>query len=113
MTVAPLDEVAQGNRNPMSERETREQIEALRNEITRLGEDIASVGQAKIENYKAAIENLTQNAVTASVDAFKTARNQASQIEHKFEDQVRAYPMRALFIAGSVGLLAGMLVRRK
>ncbi len=111
MTVPPLDEPAQGNR-AMS-RETREQIEALRSEITRLSENIASVGQAKIEDYKAAVESLAQNAVASSLDAFKVARDQATNMEHQFEDQIRANPLRAILVAAGVGLLVGFLARRK
>jgi ElaB/YqjD/DUF883 family membrane-anchored ribosome-binding protein len=89
-----------------------DQITELRREIAALTKNIAAFGSAKVDDYKADIESLAADAVSASLNALGRAKDEAISLEEGFEEQVRARPLQAIGIALGVGFLAALLTRR-
>lgn len=89
-----------------------QQIAELRREISSLAKNISAFGAAKADGYRSDIEDLAADAMSASMNAFNRAKDEALSLEESFEDQVRLRPLQAIGIALGVGFLAALLTRR-
>ena len=92
--------------------ELEEQVQELRREIAELARTLTSIGSGKVEEYRAGLDRLANEAVDASARAFDMAKSEAVSMEQSFERQVREHPLQALGIAAGIGFLAALLTRR-
>jgi ElaB/YqjD/DUF883 family membrane-anchored ribosome-binding protein len=88
------------------------QLAELRKEISGLTKSLASFGAAKVDDYRAGVDQLAADAMDASLNAFNNAKQGAISLEESFEDHVRARPLQSVGIALGVGFLAALLTRR-
>lgn len=96
----------------LSELEMQQRIDDLRKEIASISRTLSAMGGQKMDDYRETVERLTSDAVSASLKAFESARNEAVSLEEGFERQVREHPLRAIGIAAGVGFLFALLTRR-
>ncbi|MDB5526093.1 MAG: hypothetical protein JWM58_3856 [Rhizobium sp.] len=111
--MATMSKILSGkNTDAPSIEDLEDQITELRREIASLTKNIAAFGSSKVDDYKSSLDQLASDAVSASLNAFSTAKSEALSLEEGFEDQVRARPLQAIGIAVGVGFLAALLTRR-
>jgi len=96
----------------LSQLELEQRLDDLKNEIASISKTLAAIGGQKVEDYRAGMERLASDAVSASLKAFDSARSEAVSLEESFEDQVRAHPLRAIGIAAGIGFLFALMSRR-
>ena len=96
----------------LSQLELEQRIDDLKNEIASISRTLAAIGGHKVEDYRAGMERLAGDAVSASLNAFDTARAEAMSLEESFEEHIRAHPMRAIGIAAGIGFLFALMSRR-
>ena len=81
----------------------------LRNQMSKVGEDISELGSTARE---AAQEKIAHVRGTMA-DYYKQGKTKAQELEHTVEDQIRAHPIQAVLVAAGVGLVIGLLFRRR
>jgi ElaB/YqjD/DUF883 family membrane-anchored ribosome-binding protein len=54
-----------------------------------------------------------RGAAESAREAVKSAKDKASELEESLEQSIRDHPIRAVLIAGGVGLLLGMILGRR
>jgi ElaB/YqjD/DUF883 family membrane-anchored ribosome-binding protein len=96
----------------LSQLELEQRIADLKSELASMSRTLSAITGQKVEDYRAGIEGLAADAVSASLKAFDTARSEAVSLEESFEEQVRAHPLRAIGIAAGVGFLFALMSRR-
>lgn len=110
--MASMSKILSDKQSAPSAEDLEEQIGELRREIAALTKNIAAFGSAKVGDYRADIEGLAADAVSASLSAFNRAKEEAASLEESFEGHVRARPLQSIGIAVGVGFLAALLTRR-
>lgn len=105
-----LAEKSNGSSPTMTDLE--DQISELRKEIASLTRNIASFGASKVDDYRAGVDRLASDAVSASFNALSAAKSEAASLEQSFEEQVRTRPLQSIGIAVGLGFLAALLTRR-
>jgi len=110
--MANVTKILSGKNDGSSVEDFEGQIAELRKEIAALTKNIAAFGSAKVDDYKAGLNSLASDAVSASLGAFSSAKSEAISLEESFEEQVRLRPLQSIGIAVGVGFLAAMLTRR-
>lgn len=110
--MATMSKILSDKQAAPSVEDLEDQITELRREIAALTKNIAAFGSAKVGDYRADIEGLAADAVSASLNAFNRAKDEAVSLEESFEEQVRARPLQSIGIAVGVGFLAALLTRR-
>jgi ElaB/YqjD/DUF883 family membrane-anchored ribosome-binding protein len=96
----------------LSQLEMEQRLDDLKNEIASISKTLAAIGGQKVDDYRAGMERLAADAVSASLKAFDSARSEAVSIEESFEDHVRAHPLRSVGIAAGIGFLFALMSRR-
>jgi ElaB/YqjD/DUF883 family membrane-anchored ribosome-binding protein len=110
--MATMSKILSDKGSAPSVEDLEDQITELRREIAALTKNIAAFGSAKVDDYRADIEGLAADAVSASLNALGKAKDEAISLEESFEEQVRARPLQSIGIALGVGFLAALLTRR-
>jgi ElaB/YqjD/DUF883 family membrane-anchored ribosome-binding protein len=110
--MATMSKILSDKASSPSAEDLEDQIAELRREIAALTKNIAAFGSAKVDDYRADIESLAADAVSASLNALNKAKDEAISLEESFEEQVRARPLQSIGIALGVGFLAALLTRR-
>ena len=96
----------------LSQLELAQRLDDLQSEIASITKTLSAIGGQKVDDYRAGMERLAADAVSASLKAFDSARSEAVSLEETFEDHVRAHPLRAIGIAAGVGFLFALMSRR-
>lgn len=96
----------------LSQLELEQRLDDLKSEIASITKTLSAIGGQKVDDYRAGVERLAADAVSASLKAFDSARSEAVSLEETFEDHVRAHPLRAIGIAAGIGFLFALMSRR-
>ena len=83
--------------------------EAISEDVRTLRSDVASFLSSKMDDGKAAAQDLKETAKDNLVQLKGYGRNQLKSVE----EEIRQKPGRSVLIAAGVGLLAGMLFSRR
>lgn len=84
-------------------------MDQLRGQAARVKEDVQELGHIARDVAREKYQELR-----AQADGYvKTGTEKAKQWEASFEDQIRQHPVRAVAIAAGVGLVVGLLLRRR
>ena len=114
MTLANVvSDLKKGNGSAaIDELDLESRLGELRLEMDRITQNLADFGATKVDDYKAGIDKLVADAVSASLNAVQSAKSEAVSIERQFENQIKARPLQAIGIAVAVGFAAALLSRR-
>ena len=99
-------------REALSQLELEQRIDDLKSELASISRTLAAIGGQKVDDYRAGVEQLAADAVSASLKAFESARSEAASLEESFEEHVRAHPLRSIGIAAGIGFLFALMSRR-
>jgi ElaB/YqjD/DUF883 family membrane-anchored ribosome-binding protein len=103
--------------NPATPQETTtasspRSIENLRDQAQEAGREVAhKVGQVG-EDIAEKAQYLGEQGKAIASEYYQQGRQQAADWERQLEQQIREKPLQSLLIAGGIGLLLGILVRR-
>lgn len=89
--------------------ETGPTPEQMKSKAQETGQNIREMGQMAREAAKARFDQARE----AASDYYQRAKDKAMEWEEGMEDYVREKPVRSLLIAAGVGLLLGILLRRR
>lgn len=87
----------------------RTAADELRNQMTKVGEDISELGSAAKEAAQEKVDHVR----SAMTDYYKQGKAKAQELEHSLEDKIRTHPIQAVLVAAGVGLVIGLLLRRR
>ena len=87
-------------------------IARLREDMARLANEIAAVGQQSVKAAKRAASERAEEFRVKGETAMADLRSNASDMEQQLSDTVREKPITALAIAAGVGFLLALLTRR-
>lgn len=111
LSKAANDAKASANET-LSQLELEQRLDDLKGEIASITKTLSALGGQKVEDYRAGMERLAADAVSASLKAFDSARTEAVSLEETFEEHVRAHPLRSVGIAAGIGFLFALMSRR-
>jgi ElaB/YqjD/DUF883 family membrane-anchored ribosome-binding protein len=86
------------------------EVSKLRSELAGVLESVGRAGRDKV--HAVTHSDTVTKGVAAGEAAVDTVTKELRALEHDIAESTRAYPWRALGIAGCVGFLIGVLVRR-
>ncbi|HFD80502.1 MAG TPA: DUF883 family protein [Gammaproteobacteria bacterium] len=101
----------------MADERLQKEIDALRADIARLGEDMAEItkviralGEERVEGVKASVGEKVGAASEELQRRAEAAREQARRATEGFEKTVEQYPFSSLLAAFGVGILVARLL---
>lgn len=83
--------------------------EPMREKAQQVGQNIREMGEMAREAAKNRFEQVRQSAT----EYYETGKEKAMEYKENLEDVIRDKPIRAVMIAAGVGVLLGMLMRRR
>jgi len=93
----------------MQDRSGSEGTAALRNKVGELGHDLRDVANIAAD---ASLEQLNK-VRDAAVSSFNGAKDRVGSWEASLESYVRERPVKSLFLAAGVGMIAAFFLRRR
>ncbi len=84
-------------------------LEQLRSQAVRVKEDVEELGHIAKDVAREKYEELREHAG----DYVKAGRAKAKEWEENIEGQIREHPVRSILIAAGIGLVVGLLIRRR
>lgn len=86
--------------------------ETLRDKAQEAGREVAGKFQEAGQEVARQAQRLGAYGQTAASDYYQQGRDQAAVWQEQLEQQIREKPIQSLLIAGGVGVLLGILLRR-
>jgi ElaB/YqjD/DUF883 family membrane-anchored ribosome-binding protein len=83
-------------------------VQAAAHQVQAAAHKVHETAGRVVEGVEAKVEQVGHGAR----HAFQNGRNRAKALEHRFEDRIRAKPLKSLMVAMAIGACVGLMMRR-
>ncbi len=93
--------------------EMSSELKALKDEVLRLSETVASYARGEAEHAGAKVRDYVDDLSRRGRDVAETAREGVETATHDVEQHIARNPLASVLIATGIGLILGMMSRQR
>lgn len=88
------------------------ELTAMRKDLSELGDIVARMGKARVASLKSTAQRKASDGIAAGEGALADLTAEIESMEGRIASETRDRPFRALGIAGLIGFMLAMILRR-